>query len=136
MMLFTPDNFKRDWYGWITNQWAHVMLGQMLFGLSMIATLLIDGEFASRIYVLAGVAFVYFLWELFTFKPKQFWDAVEDFFFVVIYGAGWVAACFSEVVIGHPTFHSNVYTVLPIVGLFAFHSTLGVLFRVIDQGRA
>lgn len=28
MTLFTPSDFKNNWYGWVTNQWAHALLGQ------------------------------------------------------------------------------------------------------------
>lgn len=136
MTLLTPDNFKNNWYGWITNQWAHVMLGQIMFGLAMVATFLVDGEFASRSYVFACVAFAYIMWESFTYKVGKFWDAIEDCCFVVVYGAGWIAACFNEVIEGQSSFLGDIYSVLPIVGLFAFHTTLGVFFRVIDRGRA
>ena len=34
--ILTPDDFAGDWYGWLTNQAAHFILGgalQLLFGL-------------------------------------------------------------------------------------------------------
>jgi hypothetical protein len=59
-----------------------------------------------------------------------FWDAIEDFCFVVVYGAGWLAAAFHEVSPGQSGFFGDLYAVMPIIGLFAFHTTLGVFFRL------
>jgi len=133
MTLFTPDNFKRNWYGWVTNQWAHVMLGQLLFGLAMIASFYAVGEFGNRVNVWLYVAAAYAFWEVITFIPGKFWDAVEDFCFVVVYGAGWLASCFHEVNLGQSGFFGDIFAVLPVIGLFAFHTTLGVFFRLVRR---
>lgn len=133
MSIFTPDNFKNDWYGWITNQWGHALLGQVIFGLVMLASLEI-GEFASRLHVWVSITLVYMLWEFATHKKGYWWDSVEDCIFVCLYGAGWIAFAFSEVKAGSPAFYGNALAIIPIIGLFAFHSALGVLLRV--YGRA
>lgn len=29
-MLFQPDAFNNDWYGWLTNQSGHILLGMLI----------------------------------------------------------------------------------------------------------
>lgn len=135
MSLFTPDDFKNEWYGWATNQWSHVVLGQVLFGWIMYASLLF-GEFAPRLDVLLIVAGIYAAWELFTSNRSKIWDSIEDFIFVVIYGAGWMAAVFTEVAPGLSGVYSDALSAIPLFGLFAFHTTVGVLLRWNTKGRA
>ncbi len=129
MTLLTPSNFKNNWYGWVTNQWAHALLGQCLFGVIMLATFT-TGEFASRTTVWCAMAVAYIGWEIATHAGGKWWDAIEDFVFVCCYGAGWVAAVFKEIEPGRSIVSGDANSVLPIIGLFAFHSALGVLLRV------
>lgn len=131
--LIEPDNFKNNWYGWITNQCGHVILGQMLFiGFMVIA--LLHGEFASKNLVWGGIAIGYAFWELLQRGAK--WDGLEDFIFVCGYGAGIPAMMFREVTPGSSLLTGDLLAVLPVIGLFAFHATAGVVFRVIGKGRA
>lgn len=129
MSLLTPDNFKDNWYGWVTNQWAHTLLGMILFGVIMLVTLFF-GEFANRSFVWGGIAIGYIFWELVTNRTGKWWDSVEDFIFVCVYGSGWIAFAFHEVTVGQPFFYGTALAVVPIVSLFAFHTTLGVFLRI------
>jgi len=131
--LTKPDNFKNDWYGWITNQCGHVVLGQMLF-VGFMAVALFHGEYASRNTVWAGIAIGYAFWEIINRGAK--WDSLEDFIFVCGYGAGIPAMLFREVTPGSSMIVGDLINVLPAVGLFAFHATAGVIFRIIGTGKA
>ena len=132
MSLLTPDNFKNNWYGWIANQWSHALLGQMLFGIIMLCSMHF-GEFASRLDVWIAIALGYAGWEVITHKNGFWWDSVEDFIFVCIYGAGWVAFAFHEVTIGSTKFFGDAMTIAPIIGFFAFHSIMGIALRVFGK---
>jgi len=123
----TPDNFPTDWYGWLTNQAAHVLLGQMTFAMLMIGSLG-AGEFSHRLVVWGAVAFGYVIWEIAT--RSRLWDAVEDFMFVVIYGAGLPAMMFAEILPGSGMFMGSIWSVMPVNGLFCAHAALGVTLRL------
>jgi len=124
--ILKSDNFPTDWYGWLTNQAAHVLLGQVLFAVMMIGSLG-AGEFAHRIAVWAAVAIGYAIWEVVT--RGRFWDAVEDFMFVAVYGAGLPAVIFSEAD-GFGKFYGDVWNVLPMIGVFCVHAAVGVTLRL------
>lgn len=64
-MLFSPDSFHNDWYGWVTNQAGHVLLGIVIAWLT------------GRVWpaVVLAVAF-----ELAQWSPDVV-DSVTDVFF-------------------------------------------------------
>jgi hypothetical protein len=122
-----PSSFHADWYGWLTNQAAHVLLGQITFAVMMIGSMG-AGEFAHRLVVWVTVAVGYVIWEIAT--RSKLWDAVEDFMFVVIYGAGLPAMMFAEILPGSGMFMGSIWSVLPVIGLFCAHAALGVTLRL------
>lgn len=86
MEWFAPDSFANDWYGYLTNQTGHFVLG--LFAWAMLAW------WRGRLQALAIVAALYAMWEAFQlFLVFDIWDALEDWFFVMA-GAvsGWLAS--------------------------------------------
>jgi len=134
MTTLEADNFKNDWYGWITNQCGHVVLGLVLFCFLMMLSFL-SGEFASRWVVWSSIGLSYIVWE-FIIQRGYKWDSVEDCIFVCGYGAGLPALVMHEVVPGSPVFHGNILHVVPVLGMFCFHATLGVTLRLIGQSRS
>lgn len=131
--LLTGSNFKNDWYGWITNQCGHVVLGLVLFTSLMFLSYSM-GEFAPRIAVWSVIAIGYCIWE-FVIQRGYKWDGVEDCIFVCGYGAGIPAIVFHEAERGSPLFSADIMHVTPIVAMFCFHATVGVLLRVIGNSR-
>lgn len=74
-MIFAPDAFLGDWYGWVTNQAAHALLiGALIFALVAITRL-------TRLQALWLTLALYALWELHTFAGDVL-DGVTDFAFV------------------------------------------------------
>lgn len=74
-MIFTPDAFLGDPYGWITNQAAHALLiGVGLFALAAVTPL-------TRRQAMCITLAVYALWEIGTFAGDVL-DGVTDLAFV------------------------------------------------------
>lgn len=51
--VFGPDDFARDWYGWLTNQAGHLALGVLAVWLVAVAGLVVAGDLPPRLGVLA-----------------------------------------------------------------------------------
>ncbi len=130
------DNFKNDWYGWVTNQWAHTLLGILAYSVAMFASFKITGEYASREVIFGAVVLIYLTWELLTTRKKLRWDALEDLMFVCFYGAGSIAVAMHEVQPGSTHFTGDMAHLAPIQGLFVLHTVLGVAFRLIGRRQA
>lgn len=127
--LNEPDNFQDDWYGWITNQCGHMVLGQVLFIVLSCVAFFTIGEFPYRNTVWLAIAVGYLVWE-FVIQRGYKWDSVEDSIFVCLYGAGIPSMAFHEVTPGSLIFTGDLQNIIPIVGLFCFHATVGVFVRI------
>lgn len=85
-VMFSPEQFKNDWYGYITNQMAHIGFGvAMVVGL-MIFHQQITGEFFNRLYAFLVILIGYTCFEV--CQNGKFRDIIEDIFFVVGIGTG------------------------------------------------
>lgn len=84
-MITTPDAFLTDWYGWVTNQAAHVLLvGAGIFALAAVTPLDRRQSFWTALAL-------YGVWEVWTFAG-DFLDAATDWSFVAMGAAfGWSA---------------------------------------------
>jgi len=81
--LGTPDDQGKDWYGWITNQLGHAMLGLIFGG----AILLAGGGWVGAIVgnlVLAAIKEIYDLSKKNTDKWAAIRDSIQDLFFWII----------------------------------------------------
>jgi hypothetical protein len=126
--LSTPDSFRKDWYGWSTNQLAHITLGIILAALISFANFMTIGEFAYKGILFAMVAFLFAAQQGRQWLVKP-WDTVEDFIFVVIYGAGTVIVMFDEVSPGSPLIVTNIINIAPICAIVATHLFVGSVIR-------
>lgn len=121
-----PDDFATDWYGYLTNQCGHMVLG-----VAMVAAWCAVGVFLWREFPDKWVMFGTLLVLFFSFQVWQggTWaDCIEDTVFTVCYGSGfalialdwvdgwefkgdlsklnpWVWICVANLVIGCTTRH-------------------------------
>ena len=133
--LSTPSDFHSDWYGWATNQMAHITLGIMLTAIVSCFNFLVFGEFAYKAVLWGVVATTYILFVEMQQGKSRFWDSVEDFVFVVIYGAGTSIMMFHEVAPGSPEMRVNITSVAPICVIVTTHLIAGSLSRAVEQVR-
>lgn len=126
--LSTPASFRRDWYGWATNQLAHITLGVILAALLSFANFMTIGEFAYKgiLFAMVAVLFAAQQGKQWTLKP---WDTFEDFVFTVVYGAGTVIIMFDEVEPGSPLIQTNIINIAPICAIVATHLFVGSVIR-------
>lgn len=81
-----PNAFRRDPYGYLTNQLGHGVLGAMLTTVLAWGCLRITGEWQSQYLMVAATVIIYAgLWECWV-QGWRGWDAFEDTVFV-FYGS-------------------------------------------------
>lgn len=127
-MIFTPDNFAKDWYGYLTNQLGHTLLGMILAWLFCISVFIVSGELPFRIVAFAVIAVGYFVYEM-TVQKWTGVDTIEDTIFVTIYGSGGALMAGKEVVLGSPMVMFDPFALLPIVVIMTLHLCIGCLIR-------
>ncbi len=93
--LTTPEDFRDDWYGWVTNKISHIALGFMLAAVPSAIWLSGNGEFPQKAW----------LWPLIALAVAAFqigaqgwngWDTIEDWTFIAVFGAGQTVAVFTQ----------------------------------------
>lgn len=124
---FAQDDFKDDWYGWLTNQIGHMALGIFLALVISTAWFGVAGEFPQKEAAWLLIAAGYGATEI--VRGWTGWDSIEDCLFVSGYGAGGAFLVFNEVAPGSPYLIFSLGDVLPVVGLAALHLAVGVWFR-------
>lgn len=95
-MLFSPDFFHNDWYGYLTNQISHISLGVFLTWGLCFASFLVIGELPYKVAIFSSLAILYFLYEL-LFQGWQGLDTIEDWVFFSVYGVLGTVVSFTEV---------------------------------------
>ena len=123
--LATPSNFSRDWYGYATNQISHTALGFIAASLVAVVLFCFLGEFAPKEFSLALTALAYGAWEL----RKPSWDALEDFIFFAMYGAGSATMLFNEITPGSPIVETNALYIPKFTAIITVHLIVGILAR-------
>lgn len=95
----TPDAFITDWYGWLTNQMSHMLLGLAITALlawilGCLMSRAMEMDVAMHGPALVIVAVVYFFgWEgLWQRYGAGMWDALADTAFMTIGGLLGVSA--------------------------------------------
>lgn len=125
-VMFSPEQFKGDWYGYITNQMAHIGFGVAIVVIMMYMHFIITGEFFTRIYAFFVILVGYACFEV--CQNGKFRDTIEDIIFVVGYGAGSALYVFKWVYGTYVCGHTNYLL------LFFFaagsHLLLGSLKRI------
>lgn len=94
--LMTPDDFIEDWYGAVTNQIGHVMLGAFSASLICVAWALFFGEMPYKIAVFSLLALFYAVVIEMFIQRSQWTDGFADTAFFVI-GVCVILLSFSEV---------------------------------------
>lgn len=124
---FVQDDFKTEWYGWLTNQVSHMAAG--IFTALVVSTgwYAIEGEFPLKVLAVPLIASVYVLGEV--LRGWSWRDSIEDTIFFAAYGSGGAFLVFSEVKPGSPDLLVSVLNVMPILGIVAAHLGGGIYWR-------
>lgn len=127
--LGTSDNYHTNWYSYATNQLSHTLLGFITSCIVSYTTFLILGEFWVKEYIWGTAALLYIFVELIQRQTRNIWDAVEDFIFFAVYGAGVGYLLFNEVSPGSPEVKSNILYTIKVVSIIGGHLSVGILMR-------
>ena len=134
MSLLDADDFYSDWYGWLTNEMSHALLGLLLY-VAFCATWLAGfGEYPARIAALLFVVGGFAFFEVAIQRGGMIWDSIEDTAFTA-YGAGALAVTFHEVTLGQAGFVGNIYSPLAVIFVFTLHSIAGIALRAMRARR-
>ena len=126
--LISPSAFLDDWYGWLTNQASHILLGIFAAFFISVGSYLAIGELPYRIDVFVVCLLGYVAFELLT-QGWQGYDTVEDTVFVVGYGAGAPLAAFHELNVGYVDVSVDLRALLAFFVVSLIHLVFGVAFR-------
>lgn len=127
-MIFKPEDFSGDWYGYLTNQVSHIGLGVVLAFTLCIAVFIILGEFPFRSTIFLLIVISYIIYELRHQKWKG-WDTIEDSIFVSVYGAGGSLYSFHEVTPGESLVVLDIMDPVPFLIAAIVHLSIGVFIR-------
>lgn len=134
-MIFKPDNFRADWYGWITNQGARAGIAAIIAGMAAFIYYGALGEYPYRLALGIALVIVYIAYEIRRgqdeFKP---WDSAEDTLFWT-YGVALALGSFKEVQRTMLTLEPQLGFFWMVLSVVAFHSVLGIGIRVFQACR-
>lgn len=131
-MIFFPDAFRGDWYGWATNQLSHAFLGSLLSTVAALAWWFIAGEYPVRVVALAVMVAGYVCFEVIQARRAvrfNIGDSAEDALFFG-YGAALVFLPFHEVQRTLLTLEPQPGLFFAVLGFVVFHSAIGIGRRV------
>jgi hypothetical protein len=134
MSLLDAADFAGDWYGWITNQMSHALLGLLLYVAFCATWLAFFGEYPARIVAFLVVVGGFAFFEVAIQRGGMILDSIEDTAFTA-YGAGALAVTFHEVTPGHAGFVGDIYSPLSVIFVFTLHSITGIAERAIRAWR-
>jgi hypothetical protein len=126
--LFTPDDFKDDWYGYLTNQVSHVGLGIFLVWFVCALSYSMFGELPMKWAIFFSISILYFLFEM-TFQGWRRFDTIEDTIYVAVYGAGGTVLSFTEFVGGKTLVVFDVFAPILVISTFISHLIIGCVVR-------
>ena len=133
--LATPSDFKKDWYGWLTNQCAHFLFGVALTAVISFAFFFYLGAFAHKGVLFGLVAVIVLATQYRSFWLK-FWDTVEDIIFMLVYGAGSAVLLFNETAPGSPKMLTSIEAIGPLSMIVSAHLAAGSVFRAAKEVRS
>lgn len=125
VVRWEANDFKTDWYAYLTNQISHMMLGIFLVCLYMTLGYLINGVLPSRLWCFFAILAGYVTFEI--FQRGKINDIIEDTMYVVFYGAGMVLCNFKS--IAYDKAEINLHSLIPITTLAITHLTIGCYKR-------
>lgn len=126
--LRTPEDFRRDWYGYATNQLSHAMIGLAAAFAICAAWNGVTGEWPWRWQVAAMLVVIGVAWEVFA-QPWRRWDSVEDIVFFAGWGGGGGLLSVKEIGSGL-VLHDPGVTTAMFVGCF-LHVAIGSASRLV-----
>lgn len=124
----TPEKFGDDWKGFIHNQFGHTGIGIFAVWIACLISFTIMGDLPSRFDIFLGIAFLYSTKELVADKWNGF-DTVEDFLFVVVYGAGGTLAAFKQMEQNSADVVFNIHSAVPFLTACFIHLFAGAFYR-------
>ena len=130
--LFSPDFFRDDWYGYLTNQISHVSIGVLFTWGLCLACFLIMGELPYKFQIFTTLAGMYFLYEL-LFQGWQGVDTVEDWTFFSVYGVLGTVLSFNEFNIGSGLVTLSLVSPTTMFTLLTVHLLIGCLLRKFNK---
>lgn len=129
MTPFQPDDFRGDWYGYLTNNISHLSVGILWAWLASLVYFYVVGEYPYKLQVLIGLGLGYMAYEVI----RQGWqgvDTVEDWIFFTLWGVGGSMAAFNEITPGSIWLALNPEAPLPFFLGASLHLAIGVAIRV------
>ena len=133
--LATPSDFAGDWYGWASNQTAHIAVGIILTAAVSLVSYSILGTFAQKSNLFAIVGAIIIATQARSL-PVRFWDTIEDTVFMLLYGAGSAILLFNEVAPGSPEMRVSIEAIGPVCLIIAAHLMAGSVFRAAKEVRS
>jgi hypothetical protein len=124
---FEQDDFRGDWYGWLTNQCSHIALGLFLAGAVSLIWFVMAGEMPRKWAGWAACLGLYLSLEL--VRGWHGWDSFEDTAFTAGYGSGGAFILFSEIRVGDPVLAFDLQLASGIASVAAGHLVWGVASR-------
>lgn len=130
----TGDDFRGKWYLWASQQMAHTLLGVILVSVSCLVYMSFTGELPYKLHLFLFLSVGYLLWEfaLQVQGPKHTIDSLEDYLFVVGYGAGSVITVFTEIESGRPEVSMDLVAAIPFILISTLHLLYGCISRILN----
>ena len=128
-MLFESNSFPTDWYGYLTNQLGHIVVGVFLVFVVNRAGFELLGEYPHRLHVWWLVTIFYVLVVEVRMQGWRGFDTVEDSVFTCCYGAGAPLWAFSEVSAGSPIVSGDIAALDVFFLIASLHLAVGVGYR-------
>ena len=125
--VLPPDDYPRDWYGWLVNQTSHVALGVLIVLVAAMIGRALLGEYPYRAE-LACIALAYVLIFELVVQPWAGSDTMQDVAFMG-YGAGGSLLVFREVDPGEVEVSGDLWIAALVVAVVVLHLAVGVVVR-------
>jgi cellobiose-specific phosphotransferase system component IIC len=126
--MFPPDDYARDWYGWLVNQTSHVALGVLIVLVAAMIGRALIGEYPYRLE-LAAIALAYVLIFEVLVQPWNGADTVQDVAFMGVYGVGGALLVFREIEPGRVEVVSDLWLAALVAAVVVLHLVAGVWVR-------
>ena len=131
-MFNKPSRFYGDPEGWVANQTGHMRAGLAWVFWACFGYFIIFEEFPVRWHIFIAIGITYLGFELIKQGWKG-WDTIEDWWFVVLYGAGAPLAVFREFELGSGMFYGQIWEIVPFAIVSVLHLTLGIGVRWLQK---
>lgn len=120
---------KPEWLAWVDKRISDVGKGIGYVWLVCLLSFQIGGEFPDKYHAFASMAAMHFCYTM-MFEKFSVGKHIENFLFVVVYGAGGTLAAFNEFIVGSDRALFNVMGPAPIFFACVGHFIAGVILRI------